>query len=345
MKNRVVLFAIILVLLFSSCSSQNRGNELQTEQNITAGQASVTDESKRIESSSKADAANIEPDTSGIHSNEIDDAADATAPSVLSSIGNMLISSDFKEEITKEYAAELNQKARAHSVDGDLYYNREKVTELYSLDGTRRIYIPVSEKINIKDVVFNLDTYDGPYDNNGINGFFIVTEAGKYDIRPTGDSEQAQSIIEFSKSCNKDDKDDIGYAQWLIYMSISNMESISYIGPTGRVLKDAYYTVKLNSQQPSTMEKIGLYLKNIEVYSLNNIINDFVHPTASPSDGYLEITFKNEVKYTVMMSSGGMTIYSSDLGYTLQYNCDEKDILDFFDFVIMLDQSDVELVD
>ena len=289
----------------------------------------------------KIESTTTAPDTSETPSNEISSAHNAITQSLPSSISDMPLPTDLKEAISKEYAAKLSQKTKEHSVSSDLYYKGEKILELYSLDVERKIYIPVFENSDIEDIVFNLDSYEGPYRDNVVNGFFIVTETGKHDIRPSGNSERAKNIIEFSKNCNSSD---FGYAQWLIYMSISNMESISYIGPTGRVLNDATYSVKLDSQQPSTMEKIGLYLKNIRVLSLGGTVNAFVHPLASLADGYLEIVFKTGVKYTVIISSVGMTVYSSDLDYTLLYECDKNDILDFFDFVISLEPSTVELV-
>ena len=331
---------MILTLLFSSCSSQNYESDWQTENNIASRQTSSSNESQQIDSS-KIESATPAPNTSGTHSNETSSTHNEITQSAPSSISDMPIPPELKEAISKEYAAKLSQKTKEHSVNSELYYKGEKIIALYSLDAERKIYIPVFENSDIEDIIFNLDSYEGPYRDNGVNGFFIVTETGKHDIRPSGNSEQAKNIIEFSKNCNSSD---FGYAQWLIYMSISNMESISYIGPTGRVLNDATYSVKLDSQQPSTMEKIGLYLKNIRVLSLRETISAFVHPLASLADGYLEIVFKTGVRYTVMISSGGMTVYSSDLDYTLLYECDKNDILDFFDFVISIEPSTVELV-
>lgn len=164
------------------------------------------------------------------------------------------------------------------------------------------------------------------------------------DIRfnESSDNEEEKVLLDLSKNANKKYT---GYIQWFTFMDTLKIDGIKYRGQTGRILKDKTYIVSLDSTASETMKKVSYFFKNIPVNSLQQTINTFINPRSTPDGGWMGMPFKTGVIYNVMITENSIYVYSNDLGYTLVYDIDEDIILDFYDFMLTLDDSTVEVLE
>lgn len=214
------------------------------------------------------------------------------------------------------------------------------IIEAYSLDYANRSYHKITDFALLTDMSLRLEDYTPAVskDKNQV-GFLIFTEKGKYEYYLDNDEKKAvaadKPLIELSKKCNEKFP---ASAQWLAYMSSSNIKRVRFSGAYGKgySLKKpaptALYDLTFDTNDKKYFEKIAAFLKAIEVSD-----SKIIEPTNPQTDDglryYISIDFASGVNYSIFGSKDGLTIASSYNDEVISYKCAESEINALRDFM------------
>lgn len=274
--------------------------------------------------------------------NNVNDPTSLTFETLASnkSVPNMA-SQSTEYSISSKYRNKLNDMAKDQAAPYESYYKNEKVLELHSLNGDSNTYQNITGKFDFSNIIDKLDGYDAKNNSTGNYGFLVITEKGKYDIRLNDVKNASKSTKQLITLCKEANKKYTSHAQWLSFMSTSNITGITYRGQTGiaAIKNNKTYTVSLESTNSATLKKVSNALKNLPISSFSKSLDTSVNPSLTPDGGWMEITFKGDIKYLIAFSGKSIFVYTSDLDYTLIYNCTEDNMMSFYDFMLILDES------
>lgn len=153
-------------------------------------------------------------------------------------------------------------------------FQDESVVEMYSLEYANRLYHPIEDWDGVAKLVPALEglSPDQPVSKADAVGFLVVTDRGKYAyyLDPDTQEEAEKDLVKASQNYNQASP---GVAQWLAYMSLSNLTHVYYSGSCGRGLDlkqwpdDREYGVLVDTDDPETLRAVGAFLKTIPAQS------------------------------------------------------------------------------
>lgn len=222
-------------------------------------------------------------------------------------------------------------------------YQKETVSSLYSLDYANRRYHKITDAEMIKEILSILNQYTPPkHSSKDQVGFLIFTKKGKYAFYLPRKSnyktnENLSRLTDLSVQCNKKTA---GTAQWLTYMSTSNISHISYSGQAGRGYTNKNnikneVSVGIDTTDKNTMRQAGAFLKTLAVNASPHIIAEKNADNPSMVMGLIDlrIEFKTGVTYTIFAYETGFSIASSDMNETIFYECSKETVRSLRDFM------------
>jgi hypothetical protein len=230
-------------------------------------------------------------------------------------------------------------------------FNGEQVVEIYSLDYANRRYHKVIDAEKQKIIAAKLEGHTPPPVENqeGQVGFLIFTDKSKYpfyiDEDPKDGSAIDKEIATLSRDCNALY---CGVAQWLAYMSTSNIQRITFsgIGGYGFSLKEysskEQYQIDVDTADLKEISAVSAYLKGIEVSKKTHINDGPPNPKMVGSHYSMSIFFSTGVRYDIDGYESGISVYSSDLNQTIFYDCTEKQIKGLRDLMMGLDSAKIQ---
>lgn len=222
--------------------------------------------------------------------------------------------------------------AQSIPTDG-LLYNGEAVRELYSLSYASRTYHKITKESDKQDALSALLKYAkyAPVELHATEradqvGFLVITEKGKYPIylgvKPRSDRDYSKTsrLVELAARCNTQYEP---YAQWLVYMSESNIEKIE-LGGTDWDKKnhETAWDISATVTDRESIEKISAYFKNLVVSPDTKIITEEINPDTPfycPAYSFT-IHFKSGVSYHGENKDGTLLLSSSDMKYSVAYS-------------------------
>lgn len=225
-------------------------------------------------------------------------------------------------------------------------FKKGVIAEAYSFDYANRSYHKITDLALLTDMSLRLDNYTPAVskDKNQV-GFLVFTGKGeKYEYYLDSDEEKAsisdKPLIELSKTCNEKFP---ASAQWLAFMSSSNIERITFAGeidkdfPAENVVPSQNYFLQLDTKDKIYLEKIAAFLKTIKVSDPKVREHINVNPVTEGSDMYqLSIDFKTEVNYSIFGKDDDLTISSSYMNESISYKCAKSEIKALRDFMASL---------
>ncbi len=260
-------------------------------------------------------------------------------------------------EETDELQSEAEQEPKLKEAEYDyktqpVMLKGEVITEVYSLDGDGYRYHPVTKESVVKKLAEILESYEPEYNpSSNMVGFLIFTEKGKQACyldaeRMDVDAMYAQ-LVELSERCNAGAA---GGAQWIVYMTPSNLSRLTFSGLAGDGYCLSYqedtFVVDLQITEKAQLEKASAFLKNLNVRPGELLKGD---KKAAPQDRYslwnMKLEFSTGVSYDVFGYRDEFYISSSDMDGQLHYLCSDLEILRLRDYMLMHDEAKVKLDD
>ena len=265
-----------------------------------------------------------------------------------------------KTEITAQQENEkLSEKEQLPEKQADTVYDSKTnpitlkddiITEVYSLDGDGYRYHPVTKERVVKKLAEILESYEPEYNPSApVDGFLIFTEKGKHACyldaeRLDVDAMYAQ-LVELSERCNAGAA---GGAQWLVYMTPSNLSRLTFSGLAGDGYCLSYqedtFVVDVQITEREQLENASAFLKNLNVRPGELLKGD---EKVVPQDKYslwtIKLEFSTGVSYDVFGYRDELYISSSDMDGQLHYLCNDLEILRLRDYMLMHDEARVKL--
>lgn len=221
-------------------------------------------------------------------------------------------------------------------------FHGETITSLYSLDYKNRAYHPYSspQSVSFLPDLEKLDAAASFYGDDMV-GFLIFTETGKYvfylDPNTTDANEKA-----LAEEASRNNTSVSGRAQWIAYMSASNITQIMYTG-----VKDAYSpAIDITVTDRKDIEQISRFLKSVPVETkpiISPFSGNFADINLALNYSFaVSIRFSTGVEYLIVGQPGLdetqsgkclLSIWSSDMKEVISYSCTEEIAHELFRFM------------
>jgi hypothetical protein len=231
-----------------------------------------------------------------------------------------------------------------------LDYKGGRVTALYSLDGKNCAYHPIS---NFEKHIPLLEKVPPDKKPKAAElGYLLVTDKGKYtwsfsdkgvptasELSANGPESDLPTLAVINNSLS--DRN----AQWLVYMSEANIESISFGGAGGNGYSNGYHPgavgldIDVDTKDRESIHKIASFLKSMEVSANARVHDGQSNPTTGYGTFQMVIEFKTGVTYFILGFRSTMGIYTSDLDKTIWYSVSESQTNALRDMMALLPEA------
>ena len=219
----------------------------------------------------------------------------------------------------------------------NVLFRGETVKKLYSLDYANRSYHPYTDLKDTQPLLSSLEQIDTnqSVENSDKVGFLVFTDQSKYAFYLDAAAEIApeKSLVQEALENNKATE---GIAQWLAYMSTSNITKVYFDGSWGPEYSlkawpktdHLWYSINVEATDIETIQTVSDFLKSMKVEEASDIYVFSGTPNPANNLFSLSLTFSIGVSYAIFGDTTGkmncFTIYSSDMEETITYKCTEN---------------------
>ena len=209
-------------------------------------------------------------------------------------------------------------------------FKGETVLSLYSLDYANRLYHPVGNLEKAAGVLAGLEEMETDTDVTGTDrvGFLVFTDKAKYAyyLDAASQDESQKDLIQASKNHNSAST---GIAQWLAYMSTSNITNVKFSGECGPGFSLKKWTdqksfhIDVDTNDPASIQAVGSFLKSMTVNAKPEISAHTGRNWATNDGEHFSIilNFSSGTKYGIEGSHDWIYITSSDMQEDIIYQC------------------------